>query len=204
MARYGSFLYRRKGRYYARLRVPARLRELLGKTHVRVSLRTTDYDATCRKRRAALVIGKLDRLARDVRLFLEVIDDSAVDIRFADLADVCPRTDEGRMIMVGMASFAEFEGRRIGTRTRAALAAAKARGVQLGASGAANLKRNVEQRQAAANSFAERLPARVRCVAGPRAVAASHGRGAECDRHPCAARRRLAPRPEPAHSAPAL
>jgi integrase len=43
MARYGSFLYRRNGRYYARLRVPAPLRGVLGKTHLRASLDTTDY-----------------------------------------------------------------------------------------------------------------------------------------------------------------
>jgi DNA invertase Pin-like site-specific DNA recombinase len=111
----------------------------------------------CRATKAALVIGKLDRLARDVRFFLEMIDDSGVDIRFADLPDISPSTDEGRMILVSMANFAEFEGRRIGTRTRAALAAAKARGVVLGNAGAKNLRANVQQRQTAADAFAERL-----------------------------------------------
>jgi DNA invertase Pin-like site-specific DNA recombinase len=113
--------------------------------------------AACRDHRAALVIGKLDRLARDVRYFLEVIDDSGVDIRFADLPDVCPTTDEGRMILVSMANFAEFEGRRISTRTRAALAAAKVRGVALGKAGMSNLRPNVEARQRTATKFAERL-----------------------------------------------
>lgn len=42
----------------------------------------------CKAIGAVLVIGKLDRLARDVRFFLEVIDDSGVDISFADLPDV--------------------------------------------------------------------------------------------------------------------
>lgn len=113
--------------------------------------------ATCKRQRAALVIGKLDRLARDVRFFLEVLDDSGVDIRFADLPDVSPKTDEGRMLLINMANFAEFEGRRIGTRTKAALAAAKARGVTLGAAGPANLKPNIEARQQAADSFAQNL-----------------------------------------------
>ncbi|MBC7619436.1 MAG: recombinase family protein [Candidatus Saccharibacteria bacterium] len=113
--------------------------------------------ADCKKHGAALVIGKLDRLSRDVRFFLEVIDDSGVDIRFADLPDVRPSTDEGRMLLIGMANFAEYEGRRIGSRTKAALAAAKARGVELGVAGPANLKRNVEERQAAADAFAGRL-----------------------------------------------
>lgn len=111
----------------------------------------------CKASGAALVIGKLDRLARDVRFFLEVIDDSGVDIRFADLPDVSPKTDEGRMILVSMANFAEFEARRIGTRTRAALAAAKARGVVLGAAGARNLRPNIQERRAAADAFALRL-----------------------------------------------
>jgi DNA invertase Pin-like site-specific DNA recombinase len=113
--------------------------------------------ALCKAERAALVIGKLDRLARDVRFFLEVIDDSGVDIRFADLPDVCPVSDEGRMILVSMANFAEFEGRRIGTRTKAALAAAKARGVKLGTAGPYNLKPNIEARKTTADAFAFRL-----------------------------------------------
>lgn len=111
----------------------------------------------CRKQKAALVIGKLDRLARDVRFFLEVIDDSRVDIRFADLPEICPSTDEGRMILVSMANFAEFEGRRISTRTKAALAAAKARGAVLGRAGAINLRPNIEERREAAGAFAARL-----------------------------------------------
>lgn len=113
--------------------------------------------AECRRLGAALVIGKLDRLARDVRFFLATIDDSGVDIRFADLPDICPASDEGRMILVSMANFAEFEGRRIGTRTKAALQAAKARGVQLGTAGPANLKRCLAERVEAADAGATKL-----------------------------------------------
>ena len=65
--------------------------------------------------------------------------------------------DEGRVLLIQMAAFAEFEGRRIGSRTKAALAAAKARGVKLGTAGAQNLKPCLEQRQRAADEFAERL-----------------------------------------------
>jgi DNA invertase Pin-like site-specific DNA recombinase len=100
---------------------------------------------------------RLDPLARDVRFFVEVIDDSCVDIRFADLPDVCPATDEGRMILVSMANFAEFEGRRVATRTKAALCAAKARGVALGRAGMDNLRPNILARQRAAQAFADRL-----------------------------------------------
>ena len=113
--------------------------------------------AECKRQKATLVVGKLDRLARDVRFFLEVLDDYGVSIRFAEFSDIDPKTDEGRMILVGMANFAEFEGRRIGSRTRAALAAAKARGVALGRAGPTNLKRNIEQRQQAADDFAVKL-----------------------------------------------
>lgn len=113
--------------------------------------------AACKREKAMLIIGKLDRLSRDVRFFLEVLDDSKVDIRFAEFADIDPKTDEGRMLLINMANFAEFEGRRIGSRTKAALQAAKARGVVLGAAGSANLKPNIEQRQQAASEFASKL-----------------------------------------------
>lgn len=118
--------------------------------------------ALCKASGAVLVIGKVDRLARDVRQFITLIDDSGVDIRFADMPDVCPRTDEGRMLLLSMANFAEFEGRRIGTRTRAALAVARAKGTVLGTTGPANLKQNLVERKAAADGFAERLRREVR------------------------------------------
>jgi DNA invertase Pin-like site-specific DNA recombinase len=56
-----------------------------------------------------------------------------------------------------MAAFAEHEARRISERTREALAAAKARGVVLGATGPQNLHQHVEQRQAGAEAFRVRL-----------------------------------------------
>jgi integrase len=47
MAHHGSFLYRRNGRFYARLRVPQNLQALYLKSDLRVSLNTSDYSAAC-------------------------------------------------------------------------------------------------------------------------------------------------------------
>lgn len=42
MAKYGSFMYRRNGRFYARLRIPKQFQAAYVKTHLRVSLDTSD------------------------------------------------------------------------------------------------------------------------------------------------------------------
>ncbi|MFZ9959921.1 MAG: recombinase family protein [Candidatus Limnocylindrus sp.] len=87
--------------------------------------------AYARKHRATLVVAKLDRLARDVKLILTIVD-SGVQVRFIDLPDIDTSTPVGRLMLTVMASLAEFEAARIGERTSAALQAAKARGVVLG------------------------------------------------------------------------
>lgn len=79
---------------------------------------------------AKLVFAKLDRLTRDVDL-LRALAASTVDLVFCDLPSVPPGA-MGRFLLTQMAAVAELEVGLIGERTKAALAAAKARGVKLG------------------------------------------------------------------------
>lgn len=104
----------------------------------------------CRKHGATLVIAKLDRLARNVH-FVSGLMESRVKFVACDM----PNANELTIHM--MAAFAEHEAKRISQRTKDALAVAKARGVKLGSAGVSNLRPNVEQRQATADAFAEKL-----------------------------------------------
>jgi DNA invertase Pin-like site-specific DNA recombinase len=74
--------------------------------------------------------GKLDRLSRNVP-FLRSLIDSSVDVAFCDLPHVPPGA-MGRFLLTQMAAVAELEAGLTSERTKAALAAAKARGVKLG------------------------------------------------------------------------
>ena len=79
--------------------------------------------------RSTLVVAKLDRLARDARFLLSIVD-AGVSVHFCDLPSLTtgdPIT--GRLILTVMAAMAEFEVRRIGQRIKDAFAARKARGV---------------------------------------------------------------------------
>jgi len=79
----------------------------------------------CRLYGAKLVIAKLDRLSRNAH-FLLGLKEAGVDFVCADMP-AANRLTVGIMAMV-----AEEEGRMISARTKAALAAARRRGVQLG------------------------------------------------------------------------
>lgn len=82
--------------------------------------------AFARGRRARLVIGKLDRLARNVA-FIANLMESDVDFAAADVPEA------NRLLLHIMAAVAENEAKAISDRTVAALAAAKGRGTPLGA-----------------------------------------------------------------------
>ena len=79
---------------------------------------------------ATVVFAKLDRLTRNVDLLRSLVA-SGVDLVFCDLPHVPPGA-MGRFLLTQMASVAELEAGLISERTKAALAAAKARGVKLG------------------------------------------------------------------------
>lgn len=106
--------------------------------------------ALAKKQKATLIIAKLDRLARNVHFVSGLIETNA------DF--VCADMPQANKVMLQMhAVMSEWERDQISARTKAALAAAKARGVKLGVAGAQNLKLCLDQRQQAANEFAERL-----------------------------------------------
>lgn len=81
--------------------------------------------ALCRIHRAKLLVAKLDRLARNVA-FISTLMESGVKFVAVDMPDV------NEMVVHILASVAQGEAKAISERTRLALAAAKARGKQLG------------------------------------------------------------------------
>jgi DNA invertase Pin-like site-specific DNA recombinase len=85
----------------------------------------------CRARRAALIIAKLDRLARDTRFLLSVVRGAEDGVVFCDLPQL-PPGPAGAFILTMFAAVAELEAGLISQRTKAAMAAAKARGVRMG------------------------------------------------------------------------
>jgi DNA invertase Pin-like site-specific DNA recombinase len=95
--------------------------------------------AEAKRAGAVLLIAKLDRLARNVAFIANLLE-SGVEVTAADMPEA------NRFLLHVMAAVAEHEAQAISDRTKAALAAAKTRGVKLGW---ANPERASEQSQAA-------------------------------------------------------
>ena len=79
----------------------------------------------CKKHKARLIIAKLDRLARNVH-FISGLMESGVDFVAVDMPEA------NRLTIHILAAVAEHEREIISQRTKAALAAAKAKGTRLG------------------------------------------------------------------------
>jgi DNA invertase Pin-like site-specific DNA recombinase len=117
-----------------------------GKNSDRAQLRAAQ--AACKKHRAKLVIAKLDRLSRNVA-FVANLREAGTDFVAVDN----PHANKPMVQM--MAVFAEMERDAISKRTKEALAAAKARGVQLGNPRLADARAGVNAaRQQAVDAFA--------------------------------------------------
>ena len=88
--------------------------------------------AACRAQGAVLCIAKLDRLARNARFLLSVVEGAGeAGVACCDLPQL-PPGPAGRFMLTMFAAVAELEAGMISQRTKAALEAAKARGVKLG------------------------------------------------------------------------
>jgi DNA invertase Pin-like site-specific DNA recombinase len=86
----------------------------------------TEALALCRKQKATLLVAKLDRLSRNVAFVATLLEDKTVEFVVASLPQA------SRFELHLYAALAEQERQWVSTRTKAALAAAKGRGVKLG------------------------------------------------------------------------
>ena len=84
--------------------------------------------ALCKRKKAKLVIAKLDRLSRNLA-FIATLMDSGVEFVAVD------NPHANKLTLHILAAVAQHEREMIADRTKIALQAAKARGVQLGANG---------------------------------------------------------------------
>lgn len=95
--------------------------------------------AQAKKDKATVIVAKLDRLARNTKFLLTLIE-SGADVAFADMPQVAGPM--GKFILTQMAAVAELEAGLISQRTKDALQAAKERGQELGKHGKVLAQRN--------------------------------------------------------------
>lgn len=113
--------------------------------------------AHAKKAKAILLVAKLDRVARNVKLFLELLDQ--VRIEFTDLPSLGNGTSDSRLVLTQLSAIAEWEAAKISERTKVALAAKKARGEPMGVMGKENIKATLGKRKEQADNFAKELSA---------------------------------------------
>ena len=100
----------------------------------------------CREQKASLLVQKVDRITRDLEVLARIVKDPEVTLRVASL----PNADNFQIHLFGCLAAQEREF--ISTRTKAALAAAKAKGVVLGNPQLAEMNRT---RKRMARQFAD-------------------------------------------------
>ncbi len=95
----------------------------------------------CKKKKATLIVAKMDRLSRNVAFTSQLLD-SGIEIVFCDF----PKAN--RLVLTIISAISEYEAGLIRQRTKAALQVKKEQGYQLGKP--ENLKQNLDK--AIANS----------------------------------------------------
>lgn len=107
--------------------------------------------AEAKARGATLIVAKLDRLSRNARFLLGIVE-SGADVMFCDLPTL--RVDAvGKFILTQMAAVAELESGLTSERTRLAMAEAKARGVIFGQTQPLAVAARVNRAKAAAKEL---------------------------------------------------
>ena len=106
----------------------------------------------CKREKATMVVATLDRLTRDLAFGATLLNDTKVRFVCADFPEASREMLQMRMV------FAEWEARRIGERTKAALAELKKKGKKLGSptpkiGSAAGVKRIQDK----ADAYADRV-----------------------------------------------
>jgi DNA invertase Pin-like site-specific DNA recombinase len=115
--------------------------------------------AVCKKNKAKLLIATLDKLNRDMAFSQVLLDDKNVDFMCVEVPVATREMLKMRMV------FAEWEAKKIGERTKTALAKLKKQGVKLGSPRpevGSEIGNKVNS--AKADSFAERVAPTVRQI----------------------------------------
>lgn len=113
----------------------------------------------CKREKATLVVATLDRLTRDLAFGATLLNDTKVKFVCADFPEASREMLQMRMV------FAEWEARKIGERTKAALGELKKKGVKLGSPtpeiGSAAGVKSIQEK---ADAYAERVGPVVRDI----------------------------------------